>query len=275
MASMVSTLNPLVLMPSRASLPHLEMEYCLTGHPQNTPLLFVHGLGANFTQFEQEHRAFDSQYQVLSLSLRGHGDSTAAAPGAGFTLEQHGQDVLALLDLLQIAQVHYVGNSMGGNVGHWMMQKHPDRLMSLTTFGTTAELRRSPATVSTLRRLYKLLPQRWVAGMASTAGKSAAAKQRIKEMMRATPKATLLQSLDMLADFNFTEVLRETRVPYLLIKGEADKEINKELASTLQAIEGNPCAQVMQAPGAGHFANLDTPAQFQEKLLSFLHGLGT
>ncbi len=57
-------------------LGEIKMEYLLTGIPNKDTILFVHGLGANLSQFEYQHNYFQDRYRVLSVSLRGHGNTT-------------------------------------------------------------------------------------------------------------------------------------------------------------------------------------------------------
>ena len=82
---------------------------------------------------------------MLRLSLRGHEKSSAPAPPTpkAYTLPVVAQDVQALLEHLGIEALHYVGNALGGLVGYEFLELEQLRLLSLTTFGTTAELHSS------------------------------------------------------------------------------------------------------------------------------------
>ena len=45
------------------------MDYYLTGNKNQQTILFLHGLGADLSQFEEQQRYFESNYKVLSVSL--------------------------------------------------------------------------------------------------------------------------------------------------------------------------------------------------------------
>ena len=106
---------------------------------------FVHGLGAAMEQFEPQVDHFSGRYRVLRLSHRGHGGSGEApmSEPEAYTLRALAEDLRALLQHLGIEELHFVGNSLGGLVGYEFLKAVQPRLRSLTTFGTTAELRSS------------------------------------------------------------------------------------------------------------------------------------
>ena len=71
-------------------------------------------------------------------------------------------------------------------------------------------------------------------------------------------------------------LLNETEklaIHYYLIQCEHDKDINKGLKTTLEAMSRNKKARVVQLKGAGHIANLDAPDEFNRVLNEILTGL--
>ena len=121
--------------------PNREIEYQLSGSSEKKTVVFVHGLSANMKQFAEQHECFNQEYQVLSFSLPGHGRSGISdSISDEFGLEKLGENALKLFDQLGMEKVHFVGNSAGGLVGLQILKDHPERLLSLTTFGTTPVL---------------------------------------------------------------------------------------------------------------------------------------
>ena len=84
-----------------------------------------------------------------------------------------------LLDTLGIDNVHYVGNSMGGNVGYELMKAHPTRILSFTSFGTTAKLKKSGFTIGLMKFTYKLLSMKTIGKLSGSAGVSEYSKTKI------------------------------------------------------------------------------------------------
>lgn len=245
------------------------IEYQLSPNPGAPTLLFLHGLGANLTQFAAQHRFFADRFQVLSVNLPGHGNSSASA---AFSLAACAQNIIELSDALSIDRFHLVGNSMGGNVGYELLHAYAPRLLSVATFGTTAELNTSETTTRLLTFTYKLLPVALLAQLAGSAGQTSASKQVIKAMMRQVDKGALLEIVPLLARFNYLPVIAASQTPFLILKGGKDTDINNVLASTVAAFEARGNYRLVELDSAGHFANLDDPERFNAHVLEFLLG---
>ena len=256
-------------------LEEVNIEYFLSGIENEQTILFVHGLAANLTQFENQHNFFQNNYKVLSLNLRGHGNTntTKKTSHSDFELPKITQDIITLLDELKIEKVHLVGNSMGGNIGYEILKTYPNRLFSLVTFGTTAELNKSLFTVMVMKFIYKLLSIKIIAKISQSVGQSEYSKKKIYEMISKTPKRTILYIIPYLAKFNYLEIIKKNQIPTLIIKGEKDKEINNVLNSTITAYKGNKKFKLIKMRGGGHFANLDNPNEFNQKLLIFINSI--
>lgn len=242
-------------------------EYRLDAKTDAETLLFLHGLGANRSQFDAEHTAFADNYQVLSCNLRGHGGSASAQE---FSLAGCASDVLALLDHLGIERFHLVGNSMGGNVAYELLARAEPRLLTMCTFGTTADFLVPRPVYRMMRGAYRMTPMRWIARMASKAGRNADSKLKIRDMMRAAKKRTLLDAIPALATLSYLPTIQDSHVPFMLLQGEQDKSINRQLASTLAALNARGGFQHRWVGEAGHFLNLDQPERFEQLLRDFM-----
>ena len=78
------------------------------------------------------------EVRVLRYNPRGHHPQSRAS--GEFTLEQLGQDALALLDALDIDKVDWCGVSMGGVVGQWLALHAPERLNHAVLANTASYL---------------------------------------------------------------------------------------------------------------------------------------
>ena len=84
-------------------------------------------------------------YRVVRLDLRGHGGSQVPPPDQRLTLERLVEDVAELLDRLGLDRAHIVGNSAGGYLGQQLAMTRPERVHSLSLFGSTPGLKNSQA----------------------------------------------------------------------------------------------------------------------------------
>lgn len=91
--------------------------------PQAPVVLVVHGVTANHLAW-QSLAALD-RFTVVAPDLRGRGRSGGLPGPAG--MEQHADDLLAVLDHLDLAQVPVAGHSMGGFVVAALVARHARR----------------------------------------------------------------------------------------------------------------------------------------------------
>ena len=241
-----------------------------TGPERAPAVLFIHGLGADATQFEREQDALADQMTTVAFSLRGHGASSGVFPDEPGAMEILALDTLALIEHLGIAPVHVVGNSLGGLVGYELLARRPEVVRSLVTFGTTAQLHTGRISWWLLQRFARLLGIR---GMAALAARSASpdrvVARRVAAMIRSLSLDTYLRLSRAIATYDYRPTLQRSTVPYLLLRGEKDRSINGALASTLAVIDAHPAARRVDLAHAGHFANLEAPEAFERALRDF------
>lgn len=255
----------------------MQIEYSLSGLENEETLLFVHGLGPNLHQFEPQQRFFVQDYRVLLVSLRGHGGSFRPInpTETDYTVQELARDVQALLLHLDIKKVHYVGNSLGGLIGYELLKVAADRVSSLTTFGTTAELHSSRFVVWSLLTTIRVLGRRGMTWLISkTASEDKAVAARLGKMYRVVSKDALKLITKNIADYDYTDTISKHDIPMMLIKGSLDKEINANLSSTLKVLSKKSGFKVVELSEAGHFANMEKPEVFNRAVLDFLVGCG-
>jgi 3-oxoadipate enol-lactonase len=253
----------------------VTLEYMLMGPTEAPVLAFVHGLGSNMRQFLPQMEHFAATYRVLTLSLRGHGGSSAPAEPTpeDYAVRVLAQDVQALSQQLGIEALHFVGNSLGGLVGYELLNLGQPELLSLTTFGTTAELHSSPLIYWTVVGSVRLLGIKKMAALiGKTGSKDPAVGARLAQMYGSATKEALLLIPRHIANYDYTETLRNAELPLLLIQGALDTGINAQLDSTLATLEEKPHSSIIPLSEAGHFANMEQPLMFNRILETFLRG---
>ena len=98
-------------------------------------LVLLHGLTSHHLMLKQEMEYFKSEFRVIAIDARGHGDSEKPAK---YNLEDHIFDVIALLDELEITEFSMIGMSMGTYTAQGVAIKVPERVKKMILVsGTT------------------------------------------------------------------------------------------------------------------------------------------
>ena len=89
-------------------------------------LLCIHGITANCRCWDLIASALAPDYRVLAMDLRGRGRSDK--PATGYSIEQHGRDILALLDDLKVKRPVIMGHSLGAFISLAFAARYPDKV---------------------------------------------------------------------------------------------------------------------------------------------------
>lgn len=120
----------------------VRLAYRVCGSPEAPPLVLLHALGEDSTDWDGVMPALARHRRVYALDLRGHGRSDR--PG-DYSLELMRADVLGVLDALALERVDLIGHSMGGVVAYLLAGRHPERVGRLILEDAPAPLPREPS----------------------------------------------------------------------------------------------------------------------------------
>ncbi|RAR70866.1 alpha/beta fold hydrolase [Flavobacterium aciduliphilum] len=112
-------------------------------HNSSEWVTFVHGAGGSSSIWFKQIKAFQKQFNVLLLDLRGHGSSKAQLKKtfkAQYTFQSIAHDVLEVLDHLQIQTSHFVGISLGTIVIRQLAEAHPTRVKTMIMGGAILKM---------------------------------------------------------------------------------------------------------------------------------------
>ena len=112
---------------------------------QPDTVLLLHAAMGNSRRWFKWVPPLSRRYRVVRMDLRGHGASQLPKESEPFSLAHLVSDALELLDLLGVKQAHVVGNSAGGYVSQQIAIHHPERVKTLSLYGSTPGLKNSHA----------------------------------------------------------------------------------------------------------------------------------
>jgi 3-oxoadipate enol-lactonase len=108
-------------------------------------LLLLHAAMGSLRRYYAWVPPLSRYYRVVRMDLRGHGSSEIPPADRELTLDRLVRDVAELMDRLDCASAHIVGNSAGGYLGQQLAMNQGERVRSLMLFGSTPGLKHSQA----------------------------------------------------------------------------------------------------------------------------------
>jgi 3-oxoadipate enol-lactonase len=249
-----------------------RIHYVLEGQREFSVLVFSNSLGTHYSMWDPQVPEFLKKFRVLRYDTRGHGQSSLT-PGP-YSIEQLGNDLLALLDALHLDRVHFCGLSMGGMIGMWLGVNAPERLNKLALCNTGAKIGTAEGWNSRIDAVQKN-------GMKSVA--SATVERWFTPAFRAKAPATVAGIHKMLEeanaegfvacsaavrDFDFREQVSKIRLPTLVISGAHDPGTPPADGRFLvRHISGARYAEL----NAAHLSNIEDQDRFTNELAAFLN----
>jgi len=110
----------------------LELHYRdYPGRSDRPPILCIPGLTRNARDFEPVADSFAGEWRVISVNLRGRGDSDYAKDPASYMPAQYVADIAALVDEAAFGPVVAIGTSLGGIVAMLLAAQDAGRVAAL------------------------------------------------------------------------------------------------------------------------------------------------
>jgi pimeloyl-ACP methyl ester carboxylesterase len=264
----------------------VELYYELEG--SGDPLVLVHGSWGDHTTWEPLVDALDGSFRTLVFDRRGHSDSERP-PGQG-SVEEDVDDVAALIEQLDLAPAHVLGNSFGAAISLRLAIRRPELLRSLLAHEPPVFpiLAGEPEMQPVLQEVQSRV-QAVVALL--EAGDFEVAARQFVETVALGPGAwenELTPELRQVFVFNAPTFLDETRDPQalmfdldalprfdgpaLLTDGDQSPPFFPVVVGKLA--ERLPRAQRRTLAGTGHVPQLSHPAEYAQVIREFTSAAG-
>jgi pimeloyl-ACP methyl ester carboxylesterase len=250
------------------------------------PLLCLHGITQTAHSWDEVAAELSSEYRVLCLDQRGHGDSDWA-PDGDYTRQSQAADIEAITDVLGLSRFLLAGMSMGGINSITFTARHPEKVRALLIVDVSPEVQargvqniRSFIQASDeldsfeefVEHAHQFNPRRSLENLRS----------RLSHNLKQLPNGKWTWKYDKAlrspgrgfqasALLNLWDDVRAIRCPTLVIKGAESDILSSEGAENLQA--AIPGSRLAVVPGAGHSVMGDNPSGFVEAVRPFLRAL--
>ncbi|HEY1677511.1 MAG TPA: 3-oxoadipate enol-lactonase [Candidatus Sulfotelmatobacter sp.] len=246
--------------------------YRLEGREDLPVLILSHSIGTDHSMWDLQVPDLLRYFRVLRYDTRGHGASDV--PAGDYTIEQLGEDVLALVEALKIEKFAFCGLSLGGTIGQWIACHAAERLTGLILANTSPR-------IGSLELWNKRIEAVRAGGMAAIADlaierffapefrhRSGPHVASIRSVLTGTNAGGYIGCCAALRDFDFTGQLSPIKTPTLVIVG--NKDVSTPLSGNgeilVREVSG---ARLVELP-AGHLSNIERPREFLAAMCSFL-----
>ena len=245
--------------------------YRVDGADDATMLMLSHSLGLDYGMWDQQVADCHRFFRVIRYDLRGHGASSV--PSGDYSIEQLGQDALALAGHLGVSRFAFCGLSVGGMIAQWLGVHARERLTHIVIANSSP--RPDAAAIEARRRA--VLDGGMAAVEATAMGRffspaflaanSAPVTWARRTLLGTDPVGyagccAAIREMDMVAR------LHEIGTPALIICGTLDVGMPWTGHSDImaEAIAGSVAVRLP----AAHISNLETPRAFSAALHAFL-----
>lgn len=250
----------------------LSLNAIIEGAEDAPALVLAHPLGGDLTVWDEVAPALARKFRVIRFDARGHGASDV--PPGPYALDDFGGDVIGLLDALLVPRANFIGLSMSGIIGQWLMVHAPERLDRIVLANTAAHFptadswngRIRVARTEGMAGLAPVVVQRWL----TPAFRACEPKrfEEIENMLRRSPAKGYAASCSAIRDADLRDAIRTApRRPVLVIVGESDASAPPPLGEALA--RALPGARLVSLPGA-HLTCVESHAAFLAAVSGFL-----
>ena len=250
----------------------VSLHVSIQGDAEAPALILCHPLGARLAVWDALAPALTQKFRLIRFDARGHGESSV--PAGPYTLADLGGDVLAVMDGLDVAQAHFLGLSMGGVIGQWLMIFAPDRLNKLVLANTASHFPDAAGWNARIRAargpgmaaLAPAIIERWLSPDFRVARPETAAA--IEDMLLASNPRGYAACCAALRDADLRDAVRSAPSrPTLVIVGDADASAPPARGAALAA--SLPDARLVTLKSA-HLSCVEAETAFLSAVMAFL-----
>jgi len=257
------------------------MHYVFLEGGKGTPLMLLHGFGADKDHFTRVAAFLTQHYRVIVPDHAGFGESSHF-PGADYHSAAQAERLHELAAILGIRRLHIGGNSMGGQIAMAYAARYPEEVLSMWLL--------DPAGIWSA-------PKSELAHLVQEQGRNPLIARNEEEFAQTfsfvmsdppfvpRPILNVLAQgpihnvplanhiFEQIATDSLEQRIAGNKVPALIVWGSEDRAIHVGTADVLHKLLPNSAVIVM--PGVGHLPMVERPKQSATDYLRFRNSLPT
>ena len=230
------------------------------GSGSAVPIVFVHGNGANLTQWRAQLDHERESRRAIAFDLRGMGRSEPPRNG-DYSVAAMADDVDAVTGALRLQRFILVGHSYGGAVVAAVAARHPERVAGVVFADSAGNVKISDDAAANFERALRndkdKVVQQWFGPILKPS--SEAVREEVYASVHATPIDAFVGALNGMRSIDMNALLAAYPGPKIAIVA-ADIEGPSSFRNQFPAIPARTLS------GTGHWLMLDEPVAFNTLL---------
>ena len=256
-----------------AKINGITLHYADHGSRDSTAIVFANSLGTDFRIWDRVAAELESEFRIVRYDKRGHGLSDC--PPAPYAMQDHVDDLAALLDHLEIKRAVIVGLSVGGMIAQGLFQTRPDLVLALVLSDTAHKIGDTAAwnaRIEAVREhgiaaLSDAVLARW---FTDDFRKHRADEFAVcSNMLNRSPAEGYAGTCAALRDADFTDLAPRIDVPTMLMVGSNDGSNQVDIVRTTHDLIQGSRFVVIEGPG--HLPCIDEPEEVARLVRGFIH----
>ncbi|PZE19576.1 alpha/beta fold hydrolase [Paenibacillus xerothermodurans] len=235
---------------------------------KGVPIICIHPPALTGDCFAYLRARLSDSFQVITLDVRGHGQSAPSA--AQVTYPLIAEDIRQLMDKLRLRQAYLCGYSQGGSVAMHALLTYPEQFLGGILISSMPELSDwyNRSLIKLMLQLAKLRSRHAVAAVISAG--NADMMWTFKNQFRHSAHGNVRNMYEYFAsslDYSCTRRLKDIHAPTLLLYGQKDHAFHR-YALTLQHSLPNSTLHLIDR--AGHQLVTKEPARLEQSIRAWM-----
>ena len=263
---------------SAVTLPYgLTLSYAEQGQGSDPALVLLPGPTDSWRSYEPVLKVISRSIRTIAVSQRGHGDSDK--PVTGYRVEDFAADVVPVLDALGIERAVLAGHSGSCMVARRVAIDQPDRIAGLVLEASPTTLRGHPGFKGFVESVVSALEDpispdfaRSFAVDTSWDEVDVEVIDRFVGELLKVPARVWQETFAGLLNYDDLRELRRISVPTILIWGDADRLVGRDMQEQLaELITGG---ELLVYSGIGHTPRWEDPLRFAGDVAGLVERFG-
>lgn len=243
--------------------------------PDRPTIVFSNSLGTDYRIWRDVIVRMVGDYSIIAYDKRGHGLSESG--DGATTMDDHIDDLIALIEHFEAKDVILCGLSVGGMIAQGLAAKRPDLVRALILCDTGHKIgtpdmwnaRISAITEQGIASISDAILERWFTTEYRSADNAEFSGYRM--MLERTPVEGYAGTCAAIRDTDFTQSSSELSLPVICVVGTDDGSTPPSLVGELARLI--PGAMYQEIPGSAHLPCIEKPVELSETIKAFIERL--